>query len=76
MRARSYRRLRRYAPNILAIDDNEPMTPDQAVLLRQLAIEAYEADAFEERITRLDAELRIALLRAKLTRIGEPPDRL
>lgn len=52
------------------------MTPDQAVLLRQLAIEAYDADAFEERITRLDVEFRIALLRAKLRRIGEPPDRL
>jgi len=47
-----------------------PMSPDQAVLLRQLAVEAYEPDAFAERITRSEAELRIAMLRQKLNRIG------
>lgn len=58
---------------MLATDADALMTPDQAVLLRQLAIDAYEPDAFAERLTRGEAELRIAMLRAKLKRIGEPP---
>ncbi len=61
---------------MLATDADALMTPDQAVLLRQLAIDAYEPDAFAERLTRGEAELRIAMLRAKLKRIGEPPHTL
>ncbi len=61
---------------MLATGADALMTPDQAVLLRQLAIDAYEPDAFAERLTRGEAELRIAMLRAKLKRIGEPPHTL
>ena len=50
------------------------MIADQAILLRQLVVEAYGANAFDGRITRLDAELRIALLRSKLKIIDKTPD--
>ena len=61
---------------MLATGADAPMTPDQAVLLRQLAEEAYEPDAFGEHITRRDADLRIAMLRAKLKLISGPPHTL
>ena len=61
---------------MLATGADAPMTPDQAAQLRQLAEEAYELDAFAERLTRRDADLRIAMLRAKLKLIGAPPHTL
>lgn len=61
---------------MLATGADAPMTPDQAVLLRQLAEQAYEPDAFAERLTRRNADLRIAMLRAKLKLINEPPHTL
>jgi Protein of unknown function (DUF3072) len=43
-----------------------PMTAEQAALLKQLAHEAYEPDAFKPHLTRTEAELRIAVVKAKL----------
>ena len=49
------------------------MTPEQAGLLRRLAQEAYDFEAFRERLTRSEAERRIAVLQAKLKLQSEPP---
>lgn len=52
------------------------MTPKQAALLRQLAVEAYEPEAFGPNLTRSEAEQRIAALAAKLKLQDEPPHTL
>lgn len=49
------------------------MTPDQASLLRKLAFDAYEPEAFSAELTRTEAEQRIGVLKAKLKLISEPP---
>jgi hypothetical protein len=49
------------------------MTPEQASLLRKLAYEAYEPDAFRPELTKEDAEQRIVVLQAKLKLMSEPP---
>lgn len=52
------------------------MTDKQAVLLRKLAIDAYEPEAFRPNLTQAEAELRIDVLKAKLKLMGEPPHTL
>lgn len=52
------------------------MTDKQAALLRNLAIDAYEPDAFSPNLTQAEAEIRIAVLKAKLKLLGEPPHTL
>ena len=54
-------------------DADQRMTPEQSALLKKLAVDAYESDAFKPDVTRAEAERRIAMLRAKLKLIGEPP---
>lgn len=49
------------------------MTPEQASLLRKLAFDAYEPEAFSAELTRTEAEQRIGVLKAKLKLISEPP---
>lgn len=49
------------------------MTPEQASLLRKLAYEAYEPDAFRPELTKEDAEQRIVVLQAKMKLMSEPP---
>ena len=49
------------------------MTSDQAIQLRQLAFDAYEPDAFRPNLTSMEAERRIATLRAKLRLMDDPP---
>ncbi len=49
------------------------MTPEQAALLKQLAEDALEPDAYKPQVTRGEAERRIAMLRAKIKLMGEPP---
>ncbi len=51
----------------------ELMTAEQAALLRQLAFDAYEPDAFRPNLTQAEALQRIDALRAKLKLISEPP---
>lgn len=67
---------RRPPQGILATGADAPMTAEQAALLKRLAIEAYEPDAFREHMTQSDAAQRIAMLRAKLKLMDEPPHTL
>ena len=53
-----------------------PMTAEQAARLKQLAIEAYELDAFKPMLTQAEAERRIATLGAKLKLLDAPPHTL
>jgi Protein of unknown function (DUF3072) len=51
----------------------EVMTIEQAKLLKQLAQETYEPQAFKPNLTRAEAARRMTTLRAKLKLQGEPP---
>ena len=53
-----------------------PMTGEQEALLRRLAHEAYDLEAFGEHLTQSEAARRIATLQAKLRLQGEPPHTL
>ena len=55
---------------------NQPMTAEQAATLKRLAEAAYELDAFKPNLTRAEADLRIAMLTAKLKLLDEPPHTL
>jgi hypothetical protein len=59
-----------------AMTANEAMTAEQAATLKRLAKAAYELDAFKPNLTRVEADLRIAALAAKLKLLGEPPHTL
>ena len=52
------------------------MTADQAALLKQLAHDGYEPDAFSLHLTQAEAQRRIAMLTAKLKLLDEPPHTL
>jgi hypothetical protein len=49
------------------------MTVEQAATLKGLAEAAYELDAFKPKLTRAEADQRIAVLTAKLKLLDEPP---
>jgi DUF3072 family protein len=49
------------------------MTAEQATLLRKLAFDAYEPEAFRPGLTKAEAEQRINTLRAKMKLMSEPP---
>jgi Protein of unknown function (DUF3072) len=53
-----------------------PMTADQAALLKRLAQAAYELDAFKPNLTGTEADIRIAMLTAKLKLLDGPPHTL
>jgi hypothetical protein len=53
-----------------------PMTAEQAARLKQLAIDAYELDAFKPDLTQEEAQRRIAMLSAKLPLLDAPPHTL
>jgi hypothetical protein len=61
---------------LAAMSDTRPMTPEQAATLKQLAKAAYELDAFKPNLTRAEADLRIAMLTAKLKLLDGPPHTL
>jgi hypothetical protein len=52
------------------------MTAQQSALLRQLARDGYEPDAFSEQLTQAEASKRIIMLQAKLKLLDEPPHTL
>ena len=52
------------------------MTAEQAATLKRLAEAAYELDAFKPNLTRAEADLRIAMLTAKLKLLDGPPHTL
>ena len=49
------------------------MSAEQAALLRRLAFDAYEPEAFKPDLTKAEAEQRIEVLRGKMRLMGEPP---
>ena len=49
------------------------MTPEQASLLRIIALDPNEPEAFSSELTRTEAEQRISVLQAKLKLMSEPP---
>jgi hypothetical protein len=55
------------------IDTVPRMTPEQARVLRNLAYEAYEPEAFRPELTEEEADRRIGVLQAKLKLMSEPP---
>ena len=55
---------------------DKPLTAEQAAVLNRLAEAAYELDAFKTRISSTEAEVRIAMLTAKLKLLDEPPHTL
>jgi hypothetical protein len=59
-----------------ALDDDQPMTAQQAATLKQLAKATYELEAFKPNLTRAEADLRIAALTAKLQLLDGPPHTL
>jgi hypothetical protein len=61
---------------ILSTGGEASMTAEQAKLLKQLALDAYEPDAFSANLTHGDAERRIATLQAKLKLLDAPPHTL
>jgi len=56
-----------------AMTANQPMTAEQAATLKRLAEATYELDAFKPNLTRAEADLRIAMLTAKLKLLCGPP---
>jgi hypothetical protein len=54
----------------------EPMTAEQAATLKRLAEAAYELDAFQPNLTSAEADVRIAMLTAKLKLLDGPPHTL
>ena len=53
-----------------------PWSAEQAATLKRLAEAAYELEAFQPNLTLTEADLRIAMLTAKLKLLGEPPHTL
>jgi hypothetical protein len=58
------------------MSDTRPMTPEQAAMLKELAKAACELDAFKPNLRRAEAEVRIAMLTAKLKLLDGPPHTL
>jgi hypothetical protein len=67
---------RRFSTTRKAITAAQPMTAEQAATLKRLAQAAYELEAFQPNLTLTEADLRIAMLTAKLKLLGEPPHTL
>jgi DUF3072 family protein len=51
----------------------EPMTAEQAELLKRLAHEASDTEGYGRSLTRTEAARRIAALQAKIQLQGNPP---
>ena len=59
-----------------AVTASQPMKAEQAATLKRLAEAAYELEAFQPNLTRAEADLRIAMLTAKLKLLDGPPHTL
>lgn len=70
------KKLTRRPVPILSTGVGARMTAQQSALLRQLAHDGYEPDAFSEQLTQAEAGKRIAMLQAKLRLMDEPPHTL
>ena len=69
---------RRFPPpwTVEGMTADRPMTAEQAAMLKRLAEATYELDAFKPNLTRAEADLRIAMLTAKLKLLDGPPHTL
>lgn len=76
MPSKPSRECAQHSEPILSTGPGERMTPEQTVLLRRLAQAAYEPEAFSEQLTQAEAAERIAVLKAKLKLLDEPPHTL
>jgi hypothetical protein len=56
-----------------ASNSDAMMSAEQSEVLRKLAFDAYEPDAFSPNLTRAEAEQRIDVLRAKMKLMSDPP---
>jgi Protein of unknown function (DUF3072). len=70
------RKPKRNPEPILSTGAGPPMSEGQAALLKQLAYDAYEPEAYSKNLTQADAAQRIAALQAKLKLLDEPPHTL
>ena len=70
------KKLTRRPVSILSTGAGARMTAQQSALLRHLARDGYEPDAFSEQLTQTEAGKRIAMLQAKLRLLDEPPHTL
>src|SRR5262249_39624000 len=69
----------RHFPPPWTVEDmaaDRPMTAEQAATLKRLAEATYELEAFQPNLTRAEADLRIAMLTAKLKLLDGPPHTL
>jgi hypothetical protein len=57
-------------------EHEQPMSAEQAGLLKRLARDSYEPEAFKRDLTRAEAARRIAALSAKLKLLDGPPHTL
>jgi hypothetical protein len=64
----------RHKPQAMTADGL--MTAAQAATLKRLAQDVYELDAFKPNLTRTEADIRIAMLTAKLKLLDGPPHAL
>ncbi len=51
---------------------DQPMTVEQAATFKRLVEAANELETFQSNLTRAEADLRTAMLTAKLKLLGEP----
>lgn len=58
---------------ILSAGADVPMTAQQERVLRELAKDALEPEAFSKALTQAEAAQRIAVLKAKLKLMSHPP---
>lgn len=70
------KKLTRQPASILSTGPGARMSAQQSALLRQLARDGYEPDAFSEQLTQAEANKRIVMLQAKLRLLDEPPHTL
>ena len=70
------KKLTRGPAAILSTGAGARMTAEQRVLLKKLAYDGYEPEAFSEQLTQSEAARRIAMLQAKLKLQDEPPHTL
>jgi hypothetical protein len=70
------KKLTRRPAAILSAGSGGRMTAAQSALLRRLAVQGYEPEAFSVRLTQAEAGKRIAMLQAKLKLMDGPPHTL
>jgi hypothetical protein len=73
MRVEPDRHARHYRDMPKVSKSETRMSTEQAAVLRKLAFDAYEPEAFSPNLTEAEAQQRIDVLQAKMKLMGEPP---